>query len=253
VEQSRVGQHKAGQHKAGQHEVGLHKKVEQLTYSTGIRSILVLPVALILSLVLFTLLSDLTSPESLKLNREQASPELDFLLVRQESEVELRSRLPPPPEEISEPEAFTPNAMTQEPISVDMPEVTFDMPSIDLGIAIDMSSALANVSTAALSTQMFAVDIPFQDNLRAIKDIAPRYPSRALRRKIEGRLVAEFLVDAEGYVKEDSIKFVEANPEGVFEKEVIRSLKRSRFDPMDEQGKGLVYRARKAYNFKMPH
>ena len=242
MEQCKVGQHKVGQH-----------IVEQLSYSTGIRSILVLPVALVLSLVIFTILSDLTSPESLKLNREQVSPELDFLLVRQESEVELRSRrLPTPPEEISEPESFTPHAMTQEPISVDMPQVNFDMPSIDLGIAIDMSPALANVSTAALSTQMFAVDIPFQDNLRAIKDIAPRYPSRALRRKIEGRLVAEFLVDADGYVKEDSIKFVEADPEGVFEKEVIRSLKRSRFEAMDEQGTGLVYRARKAYNFKMP-
>jgi protein TonB len=224
-----------------------------IQYSSSPRNLLMLPAALVLSLALFTLLSNLTNPDGLALNSKQVSPELAFLLVRQESELELRSRRKPsPPEALSEPQPFTPRPVVKESISVDMPQAHFDMPSIDVGLAIDMSPALANISTASVSTQMFAVDIPFQSNLKAVKDVAPRYPSRAQRRKIEGRLVAEFLVDEEGYVKADSIKFVEVNPEGVFEKEVIRSLKRSKFEPMIEQGEGLVYRARKAYNFKMP-
>jgi periplasmic protein TonB len=223
-------------------------------YSSALRNLIALPLGILVSLALFALLSDLTSPDRISLADGAVSPELDFLLVDKDSELEIRDRKRPPPiEALSELEVSMPKtAFKPEPLSVSMPSESFQLPDIDVGLAIDMSPALADISAAEVNAQMFAIDIPFQNTLVAMKNVAPRYPSRAQRRKVEGRLVAEFLVNAQGYVKEESIKFIEADPVGVFEKSVIRSLKRSRFEMMKSQGQAVVYRARKTYNFKMP-
>lgn len=212
------------------------------------------PIAIVLTLTIFASLAKLTSPGDVKLNKTLESPDLDFLLIRSESELELLSRRrPPPPEELQQIEEFDmQQPALSETLSVDIPNPNLEVPNIHVDMQIDMSPALAALSTSDLSSQMFAVDIPFQNNPKAMKDVRPRYPSRAQRKKIEGRLKAEFIVDANGYVKADSITFVEANPKGVFESSVIRSLKRSRFEVLMASGQPVAFRASKIYNFEMP-
>ena len=68
-----------------------------IAYSASIKNLLVAPIALVASLMLFSVLADLTSPGDAALSQHLENPQLDFLLVRQDSDLELRSRKRPPP------------------------------------------------------------------------------------------------------------------------------------------------------------
>lgn len=215
---------------------------------------MLLPGGVLLTLVLFTLLSILTRPPEGGMNSKTSAPVFDFLLLRQETDIDILSRQrPPEPEELPPLDTFEPLVNAQvEAQQVDLVDVEFDLPDIEIGLSIDMSPVSTGLPNFDQPTQMFAVDIPFEENLKTIKDVHPRYPSRALRRNIEGLLVVEFMIDPEGFVLEDSIKFIESNPAGVFEHVVTRSLNRSRFEPMKRGDQAVTYRAKKTYSFKMP-
>ena len=144
------------------------------------------------SLLVFSLLATLTKPGDVSLQQRLPSAELDFLLVRNESDLELRQRRrPPEPEEPASMESFVAKPMQPvQNLNVDAAQLQFDVPDINVGLAVDLSPALSDLSQNALNTQMYAVDIPLQQNLKALKDVPPRYPSRAQRKKIEGQLLA---------------------------------------------------------------
>lgn len=58
---------------------------------------------------------------------------------------------------------------------------------------------------------------------------APLYPPRARMRGIEGKVRVRFLVDKNGFVK--SLKIIQAEPDGIFERAVRTALKRWHFRP----------------------
>jgi len=224
-------------------------------YASLRRHACLLPLGLALTLLIFSVLAVITHPPERQVRDDAMHTHVDFLLARPDSRIAVRDRrqLPRPPEPV---ETLSPVMSRVErvkaPQAETLPHVHFEIPDIDLGLAIDMRPAMAKVSVQPDATQMFAVDVPFQSQLKALKDVAPRYPARAERKKIEGQVLAEFLVDASGRVKEESINIIEAHPKGVFENAVKRSLMRSRFEPMHMHARAVVYRARKQYNFVMP-
>jgi protein TonB len=64
---------------------------------------------------------------------------------------------------------------------------------------------------------------------RVLRGTPPTYPYHARRQGITGRVVARFLVDAQGGVSRISI--VEAMPAGVFDDSVLQAVARWRFSP----------------------
>jgi len=60
--------------------------------------------------------------------------------------------------------------------------------------------------------------------------VTPRYPRRALARNLEGRVRVQFGLDEFGRVVEPLVEY--SYPRGVFEKNVIEALQRSRFKPL---------------------
>jgi protein TonB len=81
--------------------------------------------------------------------------------------------------------------------------------------------------------------------------INPQYPRRAQQRKIEGYVIVEFRVDEEGRVDRDSLEFVEANPEGIFERVVRKAVFRWRFDPLMQNGVAVAYKNRQRFEFNL--
>jgi TonB family protein len=63
------------------------------------------------------------------------------------------------------------------------------------------------------------------------------YPEMARRRRIEGRVTVKALIDTEGRVQ--TVKVLDAQPEGVFEESVLRSLPRWRFSPAMYRGQAV--------------
>ncbi len=63
---------------------------------------------------------------------------------------------------------------------------------------------------------------------RLLSSSAPRYPTRALRAKIEGWVSLRLRVEADGRV--DEVEVIASEPEGIFDREAVSAAKRWRFE-----------------------
>ncbi|MEM7564465.1 MAG: TonB family protein [Pseudomonadota bacterium] len=222
--------------------------------SSLLRSLLFSPLAVLLAVGFFLGLSQLTLPDQQEQSNLIETPQLDLLLAPRDSEVKVRSRKPPPkPIQKSRPKVFEPDLpKPSEVTSLDVAVEISDVPAIDFDLDVEVGLDIPNLPTASLEVKSDAPVVPIRNNPRILKNVVPRYPSRAQRRRIEGTLVAEFTIKKDGYVDPGTIQFIQADPEDVFEKSVIRSIKRSRFEPVLVNGNAVEYRARKLYKFVMP-
>ncbi len=81
----------------------------------------------------------------------------------------------------------------------------------------------------------------------AVSTPRPSYPVRAQRLGIAGRVVVEFTVAEDGSVQDPRI--VSAEPPGLFERAVLRGVRRWRFKPRLEQGRPVAVRIRQTVVF----
>ncbi len=212
------------------------------------------PLGGLLSVLLFLLLAKLISHEAGDWQSLEALPAFDFRMLRQESDVQrLKRELPQEPKVLPQPTLpqSPQNNISPDLESMELDMPTLDVPKIELGIQIDMRSALKGLSSAHPDTEMFMVDVPFDANPRVLTRTSPRYPSRALRRHIEGYVVVEFLVTPGGDVDADTLKIIESVPEGMFDNAVLRSIKRWKFQTKRQHGVAQPYRARQKVEFKL--
>lgn len=211
-----------------------------------LRALLVAPMGLLFAILLFYALAMLSGIGKQANMEKEFTPNLDFLMVRQESQIELRNReLPPEPEEIvPEAQPEMPQVQQQVVPLTNTPLLSVDVPNIDVGISVALSPSLNSLSAPTPT-------LTFDSNPTAVSQVPPSYPRRALRRKVEGSVTVEFLVTAQGTVKPDSVKVVKSNPKGTFDKAVIRAIKRWRFKVKVVDGQAVPFRARQALEFKL--
>lgn len=77
----------------------------------------------------------------------------------------------------------------------------------------------------------------------------PRYPRRLKKRRIQGHVIVEFTIDTSGRVTEP--KIVESQPSGAFDKAVLKSIKRWKFQPKHSNGLAIAVRTRQRIEFKL--
>lgn len=133
---------------------------------------------------------------------------------------------------------------TQRPrMRLEMPEISFEInPALTTGMAVapppppPVKPVKAEPTPAPVVQSLpdeFQADevdqIPHV--VKAVRD----YPRRARRRGIEGSVTLKCLVGPDGRVKESAV--VEANPEGIFEKSALSSIRRYVFRPGYYKGK----------------
>ena len=82
-----------------------------------------------------------------------------------------------------------------------------------------------------------------------IRTDPPKYPSAALRRRIEGSVVIEFTVLTDGTTSD--IEIVSANPPRVFDREAIRAVSRWTFEPAMVDGTAQTQRIRHTLDFNL--
>lgn len=62
-----------------------------------------------------------------------------------------------------------------------------------------------------------------------VREVQPRYPPLAMRRRIEGQVRVSFTVEADGSVS--SVRLLSAQPAGVFDEAAMEAARRWRFEP----------------------
>ncbi|SIQ00555.1 energy transducer TonB [Marinobacterium stanieri] len=221
------------------------------------RAVLFLPASLLVSLLLFLLMAHLAGVGRSEPPETQDYTSVNLHRLKLDSDVRVREReaLPPPELQPEQPPAPTPPDMSQ-PVNINTPSVALNMqtPALEIGMQINASVDLSSVSAVAPAPSPAPVPSPgikMHANATPVSRMNPQYPRRALTRRIQGYVVAEFTVDTQGRVIPDSFKIVEADPPGMFDRAVERALMRWRFNPLTENGAAVPFRTRQRLEFKL--
>ena len=145
-----------------------------------------------------------------------------------------------PPQRIERKIEKPPEVETPPP-EVDVPVQTLDGPS-----SLDLSIGPANVSSGANLT---CIDLgPSQDgDYLPLVRVQPQFPRRAQERGVGGYVIVELTVAPDGSVPPESIKIIEAEPKGYFERASIKAAQKFKYKPKVVNGQpqevvGVTYR-----------
>ncbi len=130
------------------------------------------------------------------------------------------------------PPAPTPAPAPVEPVAVPVPEPVQPAPAPVVSTpppapAPLQPAAPAPVAAATPPRAAASTGLP-----RVLRQPSLRYPDQAMRQGIEGQVTLDFQIDADGGVSD--VRVVEATPQGIFEREAISVVRRTRFEPPPE-------------------
>jgi len=163
-----------------------------------------------------------------------------------------RKKTPPKPPEPPK-EVVSATKIVQKQIQ----QPTIARPNLSVDLNPNLPKLPNSIALGPISTFSMKADIPqglFSTSeldmpLQALVRIPASYPLRARRLGIEGWVKVQFIVTREGRVRD--IKVVEAEPKGVFESSVIRSVSQYRFKPGTVDGSTVDVRVITTIRFKM--
>ncbi|GAD80840.1 energy transducer TonB [Vibrio ezurae] len=192
------------------------------------RLFIALPVALLLTCFVFGFMTWLVNLGKSPLPEQQSIVRFDIVQVEQESHAQRRQRqLPDPPKKPTQPPEMKSNNSSQlsdTPFTMQK----FEMPLVTVDTAVS-GLAIANPGS---------VNIGHNQQVMPLQRIEPRYPARALSRKIEGYVVMSFTINDRG--RPTDIEVVDSKPKRIFDREATRALQRWKYQPLIVNGKAIA-------------
>jgi len=216
------------------------------------RSLLFIPPALLVSLLLFLLMAHLAGTGRAAPPDTGGYTTVNLHRLTLDSEVQVRERESLPPPDIQPEQPPTPTVPNlAQPVAMNTPSVALNMPLPAIEMGLQVNAAVDLSAVAAMAAPSPSTSMAMNLNAAPVSRMNPQYPQRALSRRIEGHVVAEFTVDAKGRVIPESFKIVESEPPGIFDRTVERALLRWRFNPVTEQGSAVPFRTRQRLEFNL--
>jgi periplasmic protein TonB len=167
---------------------------------------------------------------------EQPKPEKEIEDIEQ----------PPPDQEPPPPDVPQPQIEKAQTMEMDL-----SLPEIDIPLSLSGTPYLGDFAKSTKRSKPIGkprkpkIDSSVVPTLR----IPPVYPARALRSGIEGVVTVEFTIATNGSVKDPVI--VKAKPPRIFDKAVLKSISKWKFNPDMVDGKPVEKRARQDVKFKL--
>lgn len=109
-------------------------------------------------------------------------------------------------------------------VQPDIPEPDFDTPDVSPD-ALSVAQPQVNTDVSGINVASFSSDGEYLPIVR----VEPIYPTRAASRGIEGYVIVEFTVTANGSVRDPII--VEAQPSSIFDRAAERAVLKWKFKP----------------------
>lgn len=195
-----------------------------------IRLVMALPLALGMALGLFSLMAWMVDNGHHSRSNEDTGLAFQMLMVEPPSETQRKSRsVPPPPEPPPETKPMASNtaAKAVQPM-VSMPDFALE-------------TAISGVMITAPTFGDFAHSSgPVGDSKQAMPlyRVEPRFPTRALRQKLEGYVLLTFTIDTQG--RPTDIVVTDSQPRRVFDKEALRAVRKWKYQPQIQGGKPVT-------------
>jgi protein TonB len=196
-----------------------------------IRWVFALPMAVIVSLALFSFMAwlvnndvrtPLKQPERLQFDMLMTQHKEDAVQRRQRT-IPKRPKVPPMP---TIKQTLSPTQTALEPLTakIGIPTVEFS----------------ANVDVHGVAIQTPTLDTAVAGNLQQaipLYKVKPQYPLRALRRSIEGRVTLKFDIDETGKVI--NVQIIDSQPKRIFDRAARKAIRRWKFQPKQVDGKAV--------------
>ncbi|MGH2577024.1 MAG: energy transducer TonB [Actinomycetota bacterium] len=164
-----------------------------------------------------------------------------------------------------EPERPRPLPEKQPPLPdrpLDMPKLTLpqkqprlpklSVPTAAIDVPLDLTGGpfLGEVGVASGDVGFNLDDLEIEENVVPLYRTHPLYPPRALRARLDGTVLVEFIITPEGLVHSATI--VRADPPEVFDNAVLTAVKKWKFKPKIVGGRAVPRRARQEVRFSLP-
>ncbi|MDX1519621.1 MAG: TonB family protein [Gammaproteobacteria bacterium] len=210
--------------------------------------------AITVNLALFILIQTMVTNDRFRPPEIENINLVDFIRYQEEPkapdeivEEEILKEPPPPEEPPPPPEMQQPEPVEPQPVEMDMPT-----PNLDVPLSLQGQPYLGDFmkSTRPRPTRKTQPEKPkiVTDIVPTIK-IPPDYPRRALRSGIEGVVTVEFTIDTGGNVQDPVI--IEADPPKIFDRAVLKAIKKWKFNPEMKDGQPIEIRARQDVRFTL--
>ncbi|MEF1310644.1 energy transducer TonB [Vibrio mytili] len=186
------------------------------------RLFIALPLSLLISVSLFSFMAWMVDNGNKRVPEATEAVRFDMVMVENEAELQRRQRSVP--EQPKPPQAPEPMDISQAQTQVEAMSQVTPISALGLNTALDGVAISAPNLKGTMSNQQ----------AMPLHRVEPRYPSRALKRKVEGYVVLRFTIDEAGRPRD--IEVIEAEPSRMFEREAIRAVKKWKYQPKVENG-----------------
>lgn len=162
---------------------------------------------------------------------------------------------PPPPEPPPPPPMPEPPPKVEPPPEPEPPPPQFGLEEGDLSATGDLAVATGNTlmkeaeeETAPPPPPLPPAPLMMDQPPRILQGVPPEYPARALDRGLEGTVVALITIDTNGMVTDVAVE----RSAGVdFDRTVLESARKTRFQPPVKNGRRMPARFRRPYEFRL--
>ncbi|MCR9386210.1 energy transducer TonB [Vibrio metoecus] len=190
------------------------------------RLILACPMALAVTLALFSLMAWMVDNGGRSIPKPTAA--LSFTMVMAEQEQDVQRRLRSIPEQPQ-----VPQVPTQAPARSEQ-TAAMDVSSLNPLVDLNLSTAIEGVAVNAPQFGEFSVN----QQVMPLHRVEPNYPAKALQRGVEGYVTLRFNIDELGKTRD--IEVVDSNPKRYFEREAMLALRNWKYQPKIVDGKAVV-------------
>ncbi|EEX65651.1 energy transducer TonB [Vibrio metoecus] len=190
------------------------------------RLILACPMALAVTLALFSLMAWMVDNGGRSIPKPTAALSFTMVMAEQEQDVQRRQRSVPEQPQV-------PQVPTQAPARSEQ-TAAMDVSSLNPLVDLNLSTAIEGVAVNAPQFGEFSVN----QQVMPLHRVEPNYPAKALQRGVEGYVTLRFNIDELGKTRD--IEVVDANPKRYFEREAMLALRNWKYQPKMVDGKAVV-------------
>ncbi|AMG04571.1 energy transducer TonB [Vibrio mimicus] len=190
------------------------------------RLILASPIALAVTLALFSLMAWMVDNGGKSIPKPTSTLSFTMVMAEQEQDVQRRQRSIPEQPQV-------PQVPTQAPARSEQ-TAAMDVSSLNPLVDLNLSTAIEGVAVNAPQFGEFSVN----QQVMPLHRVEPNYPAKALQRGVEGYVTLRFNIDELGKTRD--IEVVDSNPKRYFEREAMLALRNWKYQPKIVDGKAVV-------------
>ncbi len=190
-----------------------------LSLKPQLRYLSALILGVLISLGLFFLMQSLIDSGEQNTNASSEGQIMEFIRIREDETLSIKDRRKPqkpkPPKEPPPP----PKLIVEKQVKPTMNRIKIEIPNIDLPSIAGGGPFLGNWAGNPLA----------EGDVLPIVRIDPQWPREALIEGIEGYVVVEVTIGADGSVKD--VRVIQSEPRRMFDRNVIRAVLKWKFKP----------------------